>query len=733
MKNAQRMLVLILILSCLVVMIMPMAVVAEDPKPDFGLGLVPSEGDFPKLDTQQLNISLDALPSIVDLSAGLPPVGNQGRQGSCVGWSLGYYYRSYQEGIERNWDINQPQQQFSPAWIYNQRPISDCSRDTGMSFYAGLRILKDSGSATLATVPYNADDACTQPSAAAREEATRYGIQSYANLFAGQGTANLTVLKSLLAEGQPFAIALPVYSSFYRVTYSNPVVPRHTEGESYFGGHAMLVVGYDDQIGGFKVVNSWGASWGRDGFAYLSYDFVRYDCWEAWIIYDLVDPKASLSNDLWGSVATVTGQSVPENSPVTAWLGDAMVAQSAIAVRDGVSSYALEIPADDPNTPEVEGGVDGALIRFKVGSTWAPETSVWQSGMSVEKDLTVPDQVNSSSSSLWLANFATSAGGWTSFDTYPRAVADVNGDGKADIVGFGNKGAYVALSTGSGFDAPGPWIEAFGYATNAGEWTSQNSTPRMMADVDGDGRADIVAFGRNGVLVSLSAGDGFGEPALWINNFGVSAGGWTSFDKYPRSVADVNGDGKADIVGFGNNGVYVALSTGSGFDAPGLWIEAFGYATSAGGWISQNVTPRLMADVDGDGKADIVAFGRNGVLVSLSAGDGFGEPALWINNFGVSAGGWTSFDRYPRAAADVNGDGKADIVGFGSKGTYLALSTGSGFATPELWNTEYGSSLPSGWSNYDLYPRTVANVSGSGLGDIVGFGKAGVYVSLSHK
>jgi hypothetical protein len=53
-----------------------------------------------------------------------------------------------------------------------------------------------------------------------------------------------------------------------------------------WGGHAMLAVGYNDTIGGFKVVNSWGQSWGQAGYGYLAYDFVQQDCWEAWLMVD---------------------------------------------------------------------------------------------------------------------------------------------------------------------------------------------------------------------------------------------------------------------------------------------------------------------------------------------------------------------------------------------------------------------------------------------------------------
>jgi hypothetical protein len=74
-------------------------------------------------------------------------------------------------------------------------------------------------------------------------------------------------------------------------------------------------------------------------------------------------------------------------------------------------------------------------------------------------------------------------------------------------------------------------------------------------------------------------------------------------------------------------------------------LSAFG--PSAGGWNSDDTYPRTLADVSGDGMADIVGFGADGTLVSLATGGGnFASPLFQLSNFGPNVGGWTSDNTY---------------------------------------------------------------------------------------
>jgi C1A family cysteine protease len=386
-----------IVVFALTMVVLPV-VRAEEPAipPEAGqfvLGLVPSEVEVPLLDTAHLSgLRLHALPSMVDLSEHLPPVGNQGAQGSCVGWAVGYYYKSFQERMERGWSVMTPEHQFSPAFIYNQRPSSDCDRDAGMSFYSGFAILRDKGAASMAAFPYNPGDTCTQPSSAVLQDAWDYRLESFAPIYQREGTADIATLKALLAEGKPFVIAVPVYSSFYRVTASNPVLRRPSEDETFYGGHAMFVVGYDDATGGLKTVNSWGQHWGRDGYCYLAYDFVQYETWEAWTMVDHVEAPEPAT--LSGAVM-LNGVTAPAGMTVNAWIGGAMVAQAATERRGDGSRYTLTVPADNPATPQREGGATGDRIAFTIGNVTASQTITWQPGLRVEVNLTatIPEAV----------------------------------------------------------------------------------------------------------------------------------------------------------------------------------------------------------------------------------------------------------------------------------------------------------------------------------------------------
>jgi hypothetical protein len=247
------------------------------------------------------------------------------------------------------------------------------------------------------------------------------------------------------------------------------------------------------------------------------------------------------------------------------------------------------------------------------------------------------------------------------------------------VIGFGYSGTYAALGNGSGgFGGIALISSGFGSDTAAGGWANSSTYPRMMADINGDGRDDIVGFGYGGVYAALNNGaGGFGNLFLASTTFGsgAEAGGWANNDLFTRTFADINGDGRADIVGFGYDGVYAALGNGDGsFQGAYLAYTGFGANVTAGGWTSNDHFYRTFGDVNGDGRDDIIGFGYDGIYAALANGSGgFGSMSLVMSAFGTSpdAGGWNSYHEAPRMVVDIDGDGRDEVVGFAPDGVHI--------------------------------------------------------------
>lgn len=337
-----------------------------------------------------------------------------------------------------------------------------------------------------------------------------------------------------------------------------------------------------------------------------------------------------------------------------------------------------------------------------------------------EKSLS--DSKRISDPQLVLSQFGT-AQGWVDFNVNPRTLADVNGDGRLDIVGFANDGVYVALGSDNGFNPAIKKLDAYG--VSAGGWTDSKKFPRIVTDINGDGLADIVGFAANGVTVSLSTGDGFLQPTIWVSAFGTAAG-WTDQGAYHREMADANGDGLLDVVGITPSGqVYVSINNKNSFSPPVLNATLWAFADLNGGSgtvaLNEKQTPIQIADVNSDGKADIAIWlgFMTGTLIpriSYGSSHGFGDfkttsndysaldpnaPVPGYNNiFTRTDMTWDSTAVSLRKLTDVNGDGLLDIVGI-TTGTYFDTPCWFNCTKPYL-NKHYRKNSVDVWIAYNL-------------------------------
>lgn len=215
------------------------------------------------------------------------------------------------------------------------------------------------------------------------------------------------------------------------------------------------------------------------------------------------------------------------------------------------------------------------------------------------------------------------------------AIADLNGDGKPDIVYAGKDGLGVLLGDGSG-----------GFRAGKTFPVTARTHLAVAADFNGDGRVDLAASSHdsNGVFVLL--GDGAGD-------FRASPGSpFAAMQGKPHNhglvAGDVNGDGKPDIT-FGhqeNGSIAVLLGDGKG---------AFSPAKGSPFRIGRGFYPHALVDFDGDGKVDIVAPDIMGNAVVITRGDGKG-------GFTVAQSIPVRERPYFVVVADLDHNGRNDIL-----------------------------------------------------------------------
>jgi hypothetical protein len=245
----------------------------------------------------------------------------------------------------------------------------------------------------------------------------------------------------------------------------------------------------------------------------------------------------------------------------------------------------------------------------------------------------------------------------------------VNGDGLATSSGSARPVCWCPSGRRAAASREPRWSLPTSGKRRAG--ASDNQFHRELADVNGDGRADIVGFGYAGTLVSLARADGtFADPNHRHRQLrrqpGLVDAGRLCPDHRRRERRRQGRPHRLRLCRHAWS--RSAMATAPSRTAT-LALADFGVQQ---GWTSDNSFHRTVADVNGDGKDDIIGFGFAGALVALSKGDGtFDTVKLALTNFGKDQG-WSSQNSFARQVADVNGDKLADIVGFGIAGTLVA-------------------------------------------------------------
>jgi hypothetical protein len=228
------------------------------------------------------------------------------------------------------------------------------------------------------------------------------------------------------------------------------------------------------------------------------------------------------------------------------------------------------------------------------------------------------------------------------------AVADLNGDGIADLVTTDQRGVNVFLGNPDGT-----------FRLASGPRTGNYASSVAVADFNGDGVPDLAVgqgdiidgYGQRRVMVLMGNGDGTFQAPV---EYQVGSGGETPVDVV---AADFNGDGRADLAVLDAWGgkVILMMNRGDGTFTIGPSLRITGGLQS---------TSLIVGDFNNDGIPDLAAAGDNGVGILLGNGDGTFQAPL---NYAATGLPWGL------VAGDFNGDGFTDLAVAGDHGGIAVL------------------------------------------------------------
>jgi hypothetical protein len=322
-----------------------------------------------------------ALPVSVDLSQGAPTPGNQGQTGSCATWATGYSAMGW-------WDARTGLggAPYAPMFIYAQVVQGDCS--TGSEIAGDLDLMKSEGMDTSADYEPMEEqlDCASYPSAANMAVAAKYKISDYVE---DDATDAESAIEKELAAGHPVILGIDVYDNFENADSVNYLVGPPA-GQDY-GGHAIAAFKYD--ANGVWILNSWGTTWGQNGWAELSWDYIAATCDEVVAITGVVGGKVSPNPPSTdggapadgGADAAADGGSVPPLPPAPGPppfpSGGGNVVVSVVSPADGSSLYPGQIVEIVVTTRDASATItDVALTWTAPSATITQEMGDWGDG-----------------------------------------------------------------------------------------------------------------------------------------------------------------------------------------------------------------------------------------------------------------------------------------------------------------------------------------------------------------
>jgi C1A family cysteine protease len=203
-----------------------------------------------------------------------PPVLNQGNEGSCTAFSIGYVGVSYLMSAINRLPYTTTGALRSPEFLFNLTKASNnCS---GAYMRVVLNSLVNTGVCSWYDMPYTPYGCATMPNNYQRQQALQGRIGNYY-------TAATNQIRTYVANGYPVMMGFTIDDQFVYQAMRSPFIYR-TKGGRQQGGHAVAIVGFNDNNRTYTIQNSWGTGVHDRGFFYVSYDLLPYIASELYVM-----------------------------------------------------------------------------------------------------------------------------------------------------------------------------------------------------------------------------------------------------------------------------------------------------------------------------------------------------------------------------------------------------------------------------------------------------------------
>jgi hypothetical protein len=286
--------------------------------------------------------------------------------------------------------------------------------------------------------------------------------------------------------------------------------------------------------------------------------------------------------------------------------------------------------------------------------------------------------------------------GWTVGQVQRITTADFNGDGRSDILGQRADGTLVAFAGTANVSGDYTLYPGAGAIVGTG-WQPGNVQRILAADFNGDGRTDIAAQYADGLIRAWASTGNIADNALFPGDGVLIGRDWSTTDVPRIMLADVNGDHRADILGQRADGTLIAFaSTGN---LGGDYTLYQGSAAAVGSaWTTSNVPRIIVADFNGDGRTDIAAQYPTGLIRAWASTGTVANDALFPGSGVLIGQGWTSGDIPRIVLGDFNGDHRADIIGQRPDGTLVAFAGTGNLGADYTLYPGGGATVGTGWT-----------------------------------